>query len=770
MMASNTFTGSLSGKALSKKRMIEMSDEEINGGFAMLRCRIVVLLIFLACKGVLGMETESFKADFFIAPNGSDQSPGSKDKPFATLTRARDAVRGLLASGIDRDIRVQIHGGTYFLNETIVFTLADGSRKGRSVTYAAAPGEEPVFSAGVPVTDWREEGNGLWSAPLPEGLGAIKSLYDGDTRLTRARCSGFKPSTKAKGWHNEDQYTIHYPKDRILAWSNLSDAELVIIPAAPWTMNILPLASVVETGLVAKVAARGTYGLEQPVFGKYKATAWIENRKEFVDQPGEWAVDTKEKRIYLRPQGGRPSPNIVAPRLVEMLRIEGKIDYDGPQDQPVCGLVFRGITFTHADRYTRTDDRVGWGIQHDWEMFDQPTAMLRLRGAEGCRIEDCKFTNSAAAGVRLDLHCRKNQIAGNTFSHLGGVGILLAGYGPGTKDVNNNNVILRNHIQFIGRDYWHSPAIFVWQSGENRIANNLIHNTGYSGIVVSGRIVFDQKGIGECSRTVRWAEIERATGSRTNLGAFEKREPFLHGRKNVVERNEIHHVMEIMSDGNGIYISGTGGGNIVRENFIHHCTSEHFAEGIRCDDEQYDTTIERNVLWKLAGLATYVTIKGRNDVIGNIFAEPLNPPKRGMLSLEFIKGQVIDGTRIEHNIFYSSRKNDKIVFQGRSFYGTMILLRDGETDRNLYWNTANPDWGKNHLAAEQKHGSELNSIAADPLFTDPANGDFSLRKDSPALEIGCKSIDMSLIGLPKGPGAPARATGEKAKQSVARER
>jgi parallel beta-helix repeat protein len=692
------------------------------------------------------------RADFFISPHGDDRSPGSQDKPFATLTRARDAVRDVLASGVDRDIRVHIHGGTYRLNETIVFTLADSARKGRSVTYAAVPGENPVFSAGVPVTDWREEENGLWSAPLPKGLGTIKSLYDGDKRLTRARGPGFKPTAQS------DNYQIHYPQGLIRAWSNLGDAELVIIPAFPWTMNILPLASVDEKKLVASVTARGTYPLETPRFGRSGVSAWIENQREFVDEPGEWAVDTVAKRIYLRPQGTQPGPNILAPSLIEMIRIEGTIDYDGPHDQPVLGLVFKGITFTHADRSTRTDDRVGWGLQHDWELFDQPTAMVRLRGAEGCRIEECTFVNGAATGLRLDLHCRRNQISGNTFGHLGGVGILLAGYGPGTKDVNTDNLVLRNHIHHIGEDYWHSPAIFVWQSGENRIANNLIHNTGYSGIVVSGRIDFDPKGIGDCSRTVRWNDIERATGARANPGSWEKREPFLHGRNNVVERNEIHNVMQIMDDGNGIYVSGAGGGNVVRENFVHDCPSKHFREGIRCDDDQFETTIERNVLWRLGGRATYVVIKGRNDVIGNIFAEPLRSPQRGMLSLEFPKGASIDGARIQQNIFYSTQKNVGIVFQSKSYYGTTIYLRDAEADRNLYWNTADPNWGKRHLNAEQKSGSEPNSISADPLFADPANGDFSLPENSPARTLGITSIDMSLIGIGNTSPASAKQT------------
>ena len=43
--------------------------------------------------------------------------------------------------------------------------------------------------------------------------------------------------------------------------------------------------------------------------------------------------------------------------------------------------------------------------------------------------------------------------------------ILLAGYGPGTKDVNKRNEVSSNYVHHTGRHYWGSPAIFVWQSG-----------------------------------------------------------------------------------------------------------------------------------------------------------------------------------------------------------------------------------------------------------------------------------------------------------------
>ena len=64
------------------------------------------------------------------------------------------------------------------------------------------------------------------------------------------------------------------------------------------------------------------------------------------------------------------------------------------------------------DRWAWTSDenRVGWGMQHDWDMFDRPTALLRFRGAEDCRVTDCRFVNSGGSGLRLDLHAQRNRI------------------------------------------------------------------------------------------------------------------------------------------------------------------------------------------------------------------------------------------------------------------------------------------------------------------------------------------------------------------------
>jgi hypothetical protein len=57
--------------------------------------------------------------DFFVAPDGRDDAPGTIERPFATLERVRDAARAISK---DRDVVVIVRGGTYRLQRTFVLT------------------------------------------------------------------------------------------------------------------------------------------------------------------------------------------------------------------------------------------------------------------------------------------------------------------------------------------------------------------------------------------------------------------------------------------------------------------------------------------------------------------------------------------------------------------------------------------------------------------------------------------------------------------------
>jgi len=704
---------------------------------------------------------------FIVAPNGDDANPGTEARPFATPARARDAVRHRIAAGPDADVTVLLRGGTYRLGETLVFGQADSGNKEHSITYAAYPGETPVLSSGVPVAGWKrlegelpglpEAARGhVWVAGLPEGVDRFLTLYDGPLPLPRARSRGTTPArryprTRPPGWRHK----LEFRPGTIKEWPGLSGVEVLVVPQYPWVANLLPLAKVDAAAGVAETAVPATYPMGQVYFGRFpEGTLWVENVPEALDEPGEWVIDAESRKLYLWPIDGRPSGQIVAPRLTELIRVEGEIDYDGPVDKPVRNIHFRGLTFTHGDRWPWQPDKVGWGLQHDWEMFDRPTALVRLRGAEDCTVQQCHFLQSGGAAVRLDLHCQRNRIARNHIEHVGGAGILLAGYGPGTKDVNRRNEVTDNHVHHVGELLWHSPGIFAWQSGENRIAHNLVHHTPYTAIVVSGRISWTPNGEGECSKTIRWAEIERAAPQVRPGASWQHREQFLHARRNVVELNEIHHTMQVLADGNCIYISGCGGGNVVRRNYLHDADSANINANIRCDDDQHETLIEHNVIFRSCGEGF---ISKGNNTIRNNFVVDLRSHTSDGLPCGHQRGYLVlpygspAGSVIERNIFYAREKGQKLLYEGSHHApDRRAMLRDCRADYNLYFNTAEPDWGTRHLEPQRPFGIEAHSLSADPKFLDVEQGDLRFAPDSPARALGIEPIDLSEAGPRRG--------------------
>ncbi len=188
-------------------------------------------------------------ADFFVTPNGHDGNPGSEERPFATLTRARDAVRAQKQRVPNRDYEVVLRGGLYRVSETVVFSLADSAADGHTITYAAQPGETPVFTAAVPLAGW-QRGGALWSAKLPAGMRPFLTLADRAGRLPRARTAAFSPSKDYRAIESLYRFTLPFPPGAVQDWPDLAEAELVIRPNFGWILNLLPIESVdVAAGL-----------------------------------------------------------------------------------------------------------------------------------------------------------------------------------------------------------------------------------------------------------------------------------------------------------------------------------------------------------------------------------------------------------------------------------------------------------------------------------------------------------------------------------------
>ena len=164
-----------------------------------MRIRTLCLLaLFAPMAGTAARAAAVPPADIYVSPEGRDTWSGRRaepagdgsDGPLATLSAARDAVRRLKAARPGRAIRVLIRGGVYRLSEPVVFGPEDSGTAEGPITYAAWPGEKPVFSGGRPIGRWQEGPGRLWSTHVPgvrEGRWYFRQLFVNGRRATPAR-------------------------------------------------------------------------------------------------------------------------------------------------------------------------------------------------------------------------------------------------------------------------------------------------------------------------------------------------------------------------------------------------------------------------------------------------------------------------------------------------------------------------------------------------------------------------------------------------------
>jgi len=719
---------------------------------------LLVALLVLSCGNEVAKDLI-----FYVSPTGDDSNIGNIDTPFQTIEHAKQVIRKLSKKERQQNITVFLREGIHTLDKTVVFGMEDSGTEGTKITYSAYKEETPIISSGVSLENWKllenypatlptnAKGN-VWVTDIPEGMGRFYTMYDGETRIPTTHKEGF--TFKDIAYVGAKSMNVLHAKDRNLLrklefeggilknWKNLEDIEVGFAPV-PWTMNVLQLESVDEKKGIAWTVLEAN---APPAAKKSHTKPWVENVIDHLDSPGHWVVNTQERKIYYWPTEGKPSENLVVPTLKEYFKVEGKVDYDGSTDIPAKNIAFKGLTFMHGERDTWWKGHKGWGIQHDWDKFDRANAMLRFRGAEDCEVSECRFTNSGGSAIRLDLYAQNITIQNNMIDFVGHMGILLCGYGPGTKDVNKNNTITNNIIHHVGSVMKMGAAVFAWQSGSNTISNNLLHHLPRKAVGICGiRVPILQKrniDFDEASKTIRWNEIDAVIAKEGTF--WERYAPFSHAKNNIVEKNEVYRALEELADGSALNVSGAGEGNIMRNNFAHHITS-HASGVMRTDDWQRGTTFENNIIY-MANVSAIVH-KGFNHIVNNIIVDCSS--KESIRFASYPDEEADYGSKIQNNIFYESL--DAIKYYNISYRASEGISKpeDCAIDNNVFYCAKNVKTAVAYVVGKRKTGIDHHSIVEDPLFEDLEHQNFQLKATSPALKLGFKQIDMSAIGLRK---------------------
>ena len=665
-------------------------------------------------------------------------------KAAQSLEVAHQQWLDLRSQNYSNTIEIILHQGMHQLNKTLIF---DDTGTGQTIV-RSAKNEAAIISGARKIEKWHQTKlmNGkIWEASVPwaKGQHYFHCLFKSKSLLKRARSKTIelKNDANSRFYCNDLKSRLEFNNhEEVSSLKNLEDIELFGQPTRKWLVNFLPIKSINKEKTTLKIPA--TYIMS----GEWQ----IENSLKYLTKPGEWCLDSKAGKLYYWPVEDQPQ-DIYAPYLNELIRVAGQSDSTlaGSNEKPARNFSFQDLIFSYADRQQWTQEDIG--LQHDWNMWDKANGLLRFRSAEDCEVRNCQFIDSGSDGIRLDLHCQKIKIANNTFNNLGGTGILLAGYGPGEKDVNHHNEIVNNTLSNIGTLFWHSPGIFVWQSGHNKISKNHIFDQGYSGIIVAGvrRRFFPKKfpasfkeqknpfkfwqfpaGTREHLASIRWKEIK----SLKDPLDWKLYEPYMHARHNLIEFNEVHDCMKRLHDGNGIYQSAHGNENILRYNLVYNHPKGSM---IRTDDDSHHCLLEYNLLLGTSG-KDGLCMKGQNTFENNFF-----------FNARFTTGMA--GNKAEYassfrkNVFYAT--GDIQDFHYKTF---MIgpMLND-----NLYFSSSQASTQK-FIEKEILLGHDSRSQFGDPQFLDLNAGELSIRANSPADLMGIHGISkkqMLNIGTDRDP-------------------
>ncbi len=519
-------------------------------------------------------------AEFFVSPQGDDSQPGTKAEPVASLARAHLLVRKHLAKGLEEDVQVGLHGGTYELADTLRFTAEDSGTKQVRVTYAALPGETVVISGGRRITEWSQDSSGVWSAKVPptaDGPLQFRQLWVNGRRAIRARTPNHDaepPFFQLKDANLGDGLEVHtytFAQGQLEPWQKPEEVEAVVF--GNWEITRKRFLHLDLAAGVAQMA--GPHAVAHPAIapsaGRY---FYLENAAEMVDQPGEWYFDRASRvlKYFPRPGEDLSATGAFVPKLMRLVEIAGT------PEQPVRNLHFEGLQFMHTGWAPPEGGYLGIQACHfttgtHWEISSLGIVDAAIQGehVESCTFTGCTLAHLGGSGISLFDGSRNNVVERNQLFDISANGIML-GSQAGEADVPLDNRIANNRVHKCGVDYHGAVGIWIGFAARTTVAHNRVHNLPYTGI------------------SVGWEWGPEPTPCKQNL----------------IANNHIFDVMQQLSDGGGIYTLGYQPGTVIRGNHIHDVHRSPYAHaapnnGLFIDEGSKGYVFEKNVIHDTAG-------------------------------------------------------------------------------------------------------------------------------------------------------------------------
>ena len=525
---------------------------------------------------------------FHVSPNGSDNDPGTDSRPFASLIKARAAVRKAHAEGNSGPVTVWVHGGLYLLNQTFALTGEDSGTADNPVIYRAVAGETPRIFGGARVasSDFRPVSDATVVANLaPEARGhVVQAKLSAAAGMTRAYPDLFRGNgglfrllmddrvMPLSRWPNVGYTTMESVIEsgitpvaggtfvyREEAASHAERWKDAIASGRLWLTGFWRVPFEVTSIRVARIdTAHRTMTFAAPnpngIGSKYvemvngtrhgngKEQYYAFNLVEEIDRPGEWSYDFKTQTIFFWP----PAPDSLDRHELLLANLS----------EPVISM--------YGAKYVTLQGLTVEGSVHEG---------IRIQDGDHDTVAGCVIRNTGGGGIDVEGGLG-DRVQSSDLMHLGSYGIRLVA-GDRKMLIAGDATADNNHIFYIGEQERITEGIYLGGVG-NKATHNLIHDAPYNGINYAGN---DQ----------------------------------------YMALNEIHHIGLDAGDLGIFYTNGdwAAQGNRIEHNFGHDSPN---ANGSYIDDGASGRTTVGNVFYKLAS-GIFMGGGHNNLVEGNLMVD-----------------------------------------------------------------------------------------------------------------------------------------------------
>ncbi len=665
-----------------------------------------------ACLVLPLLVTSAFGAEFFVAPNGNDAQPGSKDQPLATPTRALVLARAVK----DEPVTIYLRGGTYQLDAPLTLTVDDTRSEAAPLTLLAYRDERPILSGGVLLKGWQVGNDGRWRLTLPQveaGQWNFEQLFVADQRRPRPRVpdTGYfhiasnMPPTEANAKRGFDRF--QFTEGEIKSdWSNLHDVEVFAIHR--WAASRMRIAGVDNEQQVVNFTGP-TRGLSAWCDFEKGHRYFADNVKEALSKPGQWYLDRPTGVLtYIPVPGEYPDETaVVAPRIEQLIVLVG----NAREHQWIEHVRFEGLTLAHTN----------WVCPEQGDSFPQAAVnaneAVAAVAARHINFDRCAIVHTGNYAIGFGAGCRDVTVEACEMVDLGAGGVKIdidrGALSCGKQAVDHDDpeaavehITVRDcTIAHAGRIHPAGVGVWIGHASHNLIEHNEIYDLYYTGISIGWTWGYD-------------------TPSQAH--------------DNEIAWNDVHQIGQgVLSDMGGIYTLGVSPGTRIHHNNFHDIESFSYGGwGLYTDEGSSEISMDHNLVYNTKDGSFHQHYGRDNQITNNILINS---------QLWQIRRSRVEDHRsfnFAHNIVYWTL-DTPLLGQKKSNW------EDGHFDMNdnLYWHEGKPfDFAGFTLDQWQAMGKDTRSVIADPMFIDALLGDFHLREESPALRIGFEPWDYTKAG------------------------